>query len=89
MPWHRLPLLAFRPWDQTTGATGLPEARSRPRAARQLPDAAVPGDVPPALGVSGTGSLLAAFRPAVALVSGTRLPLPLLASGHGIRHRGH
>jgi hypothetical protein len=42
-------------------ATGPPEASSRPRVTRQLLNAAVPGDVPPPLGVSGTGPVLAAL----------------------------
>ena len=36
-------------------ATCSPEGRSRLPTARQLPNAAVLGDVPPPLGVSGTG----------------------------------
>jgi hypothetical protein len=44
-----------------TEATGLPEGRSRLPAARQRLNAVVPGDDPPALGVSGTGPVLAAL----------------------------
>jgi|26BtaG_2_1085354.scaffolds.fasta_scaffold05114_3 hypothetical protein len=76
----------LRPWDQTTMATGSPEGRSRLPAVRQLPNAAIPGDVPQPLGVSGTGP--GSRSPALPLLrhgepaSGCPAGLPAMRSGH-------
>jgi len=65
LPWHGEPGSRCPCWppamNQTTMTTGLPEGRSRLPAVRQLLNAAIPGDVPQPLGVSGTGPGLAAL----------------------------